>query len=80
MSRCCSPSSILPSSLFLAGICTGDPIRRDWVIERFRQGETWGIYIRKARELLQAIVKLRKKGGNIDVRSIMDEVTGRFII
>ncbi|KAL6786375.1 hypothetical protein J3E68DRAFT_420807 [Trichoderma sp. SZMC 28012] len=79
-SRSNSPSSILPSSLFLAGICTGDPIRRDWVIERFREGEAWGVYIRKARELLQAIVKVRKKGGNADVRSVMDQVTGRFII
>ncbi|KAL7933067.1 hypothetical protein V8C35DRAFT_304849 [Trichoderma chlorosporum] len=79
-SRRCSPSSILPSSLFLAGICTGDPIRRDWVVERLREGEAWGIYIRKARELLQAIVKLRKAGGYIDVLSVMDQVTGRFII
>ncbi|UKZ61329.1 uncharacterized protein TrAtP1_002595 [Trichoderma atroviride] len=79
-SRSCSPSSILPSSLFLAGICTSDSIRRDWIIERFREGEAWGIYIRKARELLQAIVKLRKKGDNPSVRSVMDQVTGRFII
>lgn len=79
-SRSCSPSSILPSSLFLAGICTSDPIRRDWVIERFREGESWGIYIRKARELLQAIVKQRKGGDNPSVRSVMDQVTGRFII
>lgn len=79
-SRSCSPSSILPSSLFLAGICTSDFIRRDWIIERFREGEAWGIYIRKARELLQAILKLRKKGDNFSVRSVMDQVTGRFII
>lgn len=79
-SRSNSPSSILPSSLFLAGICTDDPIRRDWVIERFREGEAWGVYIRKARELLQAIVRVRKKGGNADVRNVMDQVTGRFII
>ncbi|KAL7920000.1 hypothetical protein ACQKWADRAFT_299864 [Trichoderma austrokoningii] len=79
-SRSCSPSSILPSSLFLAGICTCDPIRRDWVIERFREGEAWGIYIRKARELLQAIVKLRNKGDNPSVNSVMDQTTGRFII
>ncbi|KAL7949252.1 hypothetical protein V8C42DRAFT_310397 [Trichoderma barbatum] len=79
-SRSCSPSSILPSSLFLAGICTSDPIRRDWVIERFREGETWGVYIRKARELLRSIVKMRRKGGNLDIRSVMDQGTGRFII
>lgn len=79
-SRSCSPSSILPSSLFLAGICTGDAIRRDWIIERFREGEAWGVYIRKARELLQAIVKLRKKGDHPSIRSVMDQVTGRFII
>ncbi|KAH8127509.1 hypothetical protein LI328DRAFT_164986 [Trichoderma asperelloides] len=78
-SRSCSPSSILPSSLFLAGICTGDAIRRDWIIERFREGEAWGVYIRKARELLQAIVKLRKKD-HPSIRSVMDQVTGRFII
>ncbi|KAL7904952.1 hypothetical protein GGI35DRAFT_190791 [Trichoderma velutinum] len=79
-SRSNSPSSILPSSLFLAGICTGDPIRRDWVIERLREGEAWGVYIRKAKELLQAIVRLRKKRSNADVRNVMDQVTGRFII
>ncbi|KAL7957875.1 hypothetical protein V8C34DRAFT_284609 [Trichoderma compactum] len=79
-SRSNSPSSILPSSLFLAGICTDDPIRRDWVIERFREGEAWGVYIRKARELLQAIIRVRRKRGNADVRSVMDQVTGRFII
>ncbi|PTB36144.1 hypothetical protein M441DRAFT_93267 [Trichoderma asperellum CBS 433.97] len=79
-SRSCSPSSILPSSLFLAGICTGDAIRRDWIIERFREGEAWGVYIQKARELLQAIVKLRKNGHHPSIRSVMDEVTGRFII
>lgn len=79
-SRSCSPSSILPSSLFLAGICTSDVIRQDWIIDRFREGEPWGIYIRKARELLQAIVKLRKRGDNPSVRSVMDQVTGRFII
>lgn len=79
-SRSCSPSSILPSSLFLAGICTSDVIRQDWIIDRFREGEPWGIYIRKARELLQAMVKLRKRGDNPNVRGVMDEVTGRFII
>lgn len=79
-SRSCSPSSILPSSLFLAGICTSDVIRQDWIIDRFREGEPWGIYIRKARELLQAMVKLRKRGDNPNVRGVMDQVTGRFII
>lgn len=79
-SRSCSPSSILPSSLFLAGICTSDAIRRDWIIGRLREGEAWGIYIRKTGELLQAIVKLRKKGDDPSVRSVMDQVTGRFII
>jgi hypothetical protein len=69
----------LPSSLFLAGLCTSDPIRRDWVIERFREGERWGVYVRKARELFEEILKMRVMG-DVDVCSAMDQVTGRFII
>jgi hypothetical protein len=49
-------------------------------MERFRQGEAWGAYVRKARELLQAVVKVRSKGDAVDVRSVMDQVTGRFVI
>ncbi|KND90452.1 hypothetical protein TOPH_05022 [Tolypocladium ophioglossoides CBS 100239] len=79
-SRTDSPSSILPSSLFLAGLCTSDPIRRDWVIKLFKEGERWGLYVRKARELLEALVKLQAKGITVDVCSAMDQFTGRFII
>ncbi|RAK81242.1 uncharacterized protein BO72DRAFT_474851 [Aspergillus fijiensis CBS 313.89] len=48
------PSSLAPSSLLLAGICTTDLIHRDWVLDRFRRGERWGTFIQKAREVLEA--------------------------
>jgi hypothetical protein len=78
-SRASSPSSILPSSLFLAGLCTIDPIRRDWVTERFREGERWGVYVSKARELFEGISNMHGMGA-VDVCRAMDQVTGRFII
>ncbi|KAK5057866.1 hypothetical protein LTR84_011867 [Exophiala bonariae] len=78
--RASSPSSILPSALFLAGICSNDPIRRDWVVERFKGAEKWGSYVRKARELMQAITDRQASGGVTDVQIVMSETTGEFII
>ncbi|KAI5467803.1 hypothetical protein BGZ63DRAFT_36681 [Mariannaea sp. PMI_226] len=79
-SRADSPSSILPSSLFLAGLLTEDPIHRDWIIKVFRTGEQWGLYIRKTRELLEAMLKMQARGVRLDVCDAMDKFTGRFII
>lgn len=76
-----SPASITPSALFLAGISTTDPIRRDWVIGCFEGAERWGIYVRKARELLQAIFKRQAHSNvDVDVKTVMEETTGTFII
>ncbi|CAM1509737.1 Fc.00g000720.m01.CDS01 [Cosmosporella sp. VM-42] len=79
-SRVSSPSSIFPSSLFQAGLHTSDPIHRDWIIKAFKRGEEWGVFIRRARELLEAMLRMQSRGVLVDICSAMDEVTGRFII
>ena len=76
-SRATSPSSILPSSIFIAGLMTSDAVHRHWIIQLLKAGEKWGTYVKKARELLEAM--LRQSAGS-DVRDTMDEITGRFII
>ncbi|KAH7134519.1 hypothetical protein B0J13DRAFT_84151 [Dactylonectria estremocensis] len=75
-----SPSSILPSSIFLAGLSTSDPIHRDWVLRILKDGETWGLYIRKTRKLLETIFKMQAGGDKVDICYAMDQVTGRFLI
>ncbi|VUC25993.1 unnamed protein product [Clonostachys rosea] len=79
-SRAGSPSSILPSSLFVAGLLTTDPIHRDWVIKILKKGEKWGLYIQKARKLLEAIARMQSDGTFVSVHDAMSQVTGRFII
>ncbi|KAF5522535.1 hypothetical protein CGCA056_v006192 [Colletotrichum aenigma] len=79
-SRANSPPSILPSSMFLAGLSTTDPIHRDWVIKTLREAEPWGIYIKKIRLLLEAIHTLQAGGKRVDVRDAMDQVSGRFLM
>ncbi|KAM5341795.1 hypothetical protein ACJ41O_014826 [Fusarium nematophilum] len=79
-SRTASPSSILPSSLFMAGIFTDDVIHRDWVRMVFKEGEEWGLHVTKARELLEAVYRMRRPGNSVDIGGVMDAVTGRFII
>ncbi|CAH0051769.1 unnamed protein product [Clonostachys solani] len=79
-SRAGSPSSILPSSLFVAGLLTTDPIHRDWVIKILRKGERWGLYIQKARKLLEAIARMQSEGTFVSVYDAMSQVTDRFII
>ncbi|KAH7165188.1 hypothetical protein EDB81DRAFT_710566 [Dactylonectria macrodidyma] len=75
-----SPSSILPSSIFLAALSTSDPIHRDWVLRTLKDGETWGLYIRKTRKLLETIFKMQAGGDKVDICYAMDQVTGRFLI
>ncbi|OAA53989.1 Zn(2)-C6 fungal-type DNA-binding domain protein [Cordyceps fumosorosea ARSEF 2679] len=41
-SRATSPSSILPSSIFMVGLMTTDPIHRHWILQLLRSGERWG--------------------------------------
>ncbi|KAJ5106392.1 hypothetical protein N7456_003067 [Penicillium angulare] len=79
-SRSNSPSSLIPSSLFLAGICTVDPIHRNWVLERLKKGEKWGTYVGRTRELLESIVKARSTNDELDVCLLMDRLDGRFLI
>lgn len=79
-SRANSPPSILPSSMFLAGLSTTDPIHRDWVIKTLREAEPWGVYIKKIRLLLEAIHTLQAGGKRVDVRDAMDQVSGRFLM
>lgn len=79
-SRAGSPSSILPSSLFMAGLLTTDPIHRDWVIKILKKGERWGLYIQKARKLLEAVARMQSEGTFVSVYDAMSQVTGRFII
>ncbi|KAK7216199.1 hypothetical protein V2G26_004202 [Clonostachys chloroleuca] len=79
-SRAGSPSSILPSSLFVAGLLTTDPIHRDWVIKILKKGERWGLYIQKARKLLEAIARMQSEGTFVSVYDAMSQVTERFII
>ncbi|KAL0939841.1 C6 zinc finger domain-containing protein [Colletotrichum truncatum] len=79
-SRANTPTSILPSSLFLAGLSTTDPIHRDWVLRSLKEGEQWGLYIRKTRKLLDAVFKMQVAGQKVDVRHVMDQVTGKFFI
>lgn len=79
-SRANSPPSILPSSMFLAGLSTTDPIHRDWVIKTLREAEPWGVYIKNIRLLLEAIHTLQAGGKRVDVRDAMDQVSGRFLM
>ncbi|KAF3399637.1 hypothetical protein DPV78_006302, partial [Talaromyces pinophilus] len=79
-SRTNSPSSLIPSSLFLAGVCTLDPIHREWVLERLIKGEKWGTYIGRTRELLVAVTKSQSPGQHLDICTLMDQLNGRFLI
>ena len=79
-SRANSPSSILPVSLFMAGLATADPIHLDGVLGIFEKGQVWGMYIRKTRKVLEALRGIQPQGTAVDVCSAMDRVTGRFII
>ncbi|KAF4833015.1 hypothetical protein CGCTS75_v004336 [Colletotrichum tropicale] len=79
-SRANSPPSILPSSMFLAGLSTTDPIHRDWVIKTLQEGEPWGVYIKKIRLLLEAIHTLQAGGKKVDISDAMEQVTGRFLM
>ncbi|KAF4809961.1 hypothetical protein CGCSCA5_v011090 [Colletotrichum siamense] len=79
-SRANSLPSILPSSMFLAGLSTTDPIHRDWVIKTLQEGEPWGVYIKKIRLLLDAIHTLQAGGKKVDICDAMDQVTGRFLM
>ncbi|CEJ89648.1 hypothetical protein VHEMI05479 [[Torrubiella] hemipterigena] len=76
-SRTESPSSMLPSSLFIAGLTTSDPVHIHWILELFRHAEKWGVYVKKGRELLEAMLRLPT---GTDICDTMDKVTGRFII
>ncbi|CAH0020738.1 unnamed protein product [Clonostachys rhizophaga] len=80
VSRAASPSSILPSSLFVAGLLTTDPIHRDWVVKILKKGERWGLYIQKARKLLEAIARMQSEGAFVSVYDAMSQITERFII
>ncbi|KAK2776157.1 C6 zinc finger domain-containing protein [Colletotrichum kahawae] len=79
-SRANSPPSILPSSMFLAGLFTTDPIHRDWVIKKLGEAEPWGLYIRKIRVLLERIQTMQAGGKKVDICHAMDQVTGRFLM
>ncbi|KAJ5015007.1 hypothetical protein K4K57_000775 [Colletotrichum sp. SAR 10_99] len=74
-SRANSPPSILPSSMFLAGLSTTDPIHRDWVIKTLREAEPWGVYIKKIRLLLEAIHTMQAGGKKVHICDAMDQVT-----
>ncbi|PYI36175.1 hypothetical protein BP00DRAFT_432569 [Aspergillus indologenus CBS 114.80] len=80
LSRRDCPSSLAPSSLLLAGICTTDLIHRDWVLDRFRRGERWGTYIQKAREVLEAATTREFDDEGVDICTLMDRLQGRFFI
>lgn len=79
-SRAASPSSILPSSLFLAAIFTKDPIHRDWAIKILQDGETWGLYVKKTNELVEAVCRMRERDNCVDIGLAMENNTGRFVI
>ncbi|KAF3801305.1 hypothetical protein GCG54_00005461 [Colletotrichum gloeosporioides] len=79
-SRANSQPSILPSSMFLAGLSTTDCIHRDWVIKTLREAEPWGVYIKKIRLLLEAIHTMQAGGKTVDICDAMDQVTGRFLM
>jgi hypothetical protein len=64
----------------MAGLLTTDPIHRDWVIKILKKGERWGLYIQKARKLLEAIARMQSEGTFVSVYDAMSQVTGRFII
>ncbi|EGX93374.1 hypothetical protein CCM_04748 [Cordyceps militaris CM01] len=76
-SRATSPSSILPSSIFMVGLMTSDPVHRHWILQLLKTGERWGVYVKKARQLLEAMLR---EPGQPDIRDMMDRVTGRFVI
>lgn len=61
----------------MVGLMTSDPIHRHWILQLLKAGERWGVYVKKARELLEAMLR---ELGQPDIRDMMDRVTGRFII
>ncbi|KAF4966820.1 hypothetical protein FSARC_5535 [Fusarium sarcochroum] len=79
-SRTASPSSILPSSLFLAAIFTEDLIHRDWAIKLLKDGERWGLYVKKTRELVEGACKMREQGDCVNIGLAMESITKQFVI
>jgi hypothetical protein len=65
--RSASPSALLPSALFLAGLCSTDPIHRDWILGRLRNsgkgGGCGGGYVEKVGILLPNIWEMLDAGG-----------------
>ncbi|CAI7678463.1 unnamed protein product [Penicillium discolor] len=79
-SRRSSPGSLMPASLFLAGVHNTDPIKSDWILGLLEKGIKWGPYIGKTRVLLEAVLQMHSKGMKVALRDVMDEVTGRIVI
>lgn len=81
MSRPNSPESIWPSTLFLAGIETTDPIYRDWIFGAFRLAESWRPNLKKTRLLLERANKIQKEFPmSYKVASLMCVTGDSFII
>ena len=50
-------------------------------MDRFKVAERWGANIRKESELLAEVWRREKvEGKKVDVKRVMEETTGRFIL
>jgi hypothetical protein len=66
--------------LLLAALLSKDPIHRDWVLKITHEGQGWGRYVTKTRQLLEAIFEAQDRCKEWEIVDIMDQVTGRFVI
>ncbi|KAJ3526881.1 hypothetical protein NM208_g4619 [Fusarium decemcellulare] len=79
-SRSRSPSSVIPSSLLLAGAFAKQRLQRKWAVEILKRHDEWWFLVRKVRQLLEAVHATHDAEDYIDFTSVMDQTTGRFVI
>ncbi|KIA75775.1 hypothetical protein HK57_00389 [Aspergillus ustus] len=78
-----SPRGVWPSKILLAGITTRDPIYQSWALRALEQAERWGQNMVKTRQLFEAALRRQSQTGqqqNVDLRDLMRQTTGYFII
>ncbi|KAI1763496.1 hypothetical protein GGR53DRAFT_520937 [Hypoxylon sp. FL1150] len=76
-----SPQAIWPQTLFLAGICTDDPIYHSWVLAAFAQAEPWGPNMRKTKHLLERISGYpRVVKSRLDIMALMVDIGDIFVV
>lgn len=81
LSRPNSPHCIWSQLLFEAGIETTDPIYQSWAVDALLHAEMWSPNLRKTRQLLERIIKLRRDvQGPCDIAAVMEAAGDVFIL